>query len=181
MWEPPTEHPLRRLFSGLTEHAFQTSLGVADPPLVDYLSDMLSRFIHFDAVNRLKNSHGAPLTELTAMAVEAEKLPAEGRTRREYHKHLGDVALFWSGLFPEHCHRIQNLPCKDHMLQFTWLGKRAYRLASEYADDRLAAESRILRRLGDEFELCAYGLREVRREWEEWAMQPLPPGCGLIK
>ena len=52
MWEPPAEHPLRRLFAGLAEHAFFSRLGVADPPLIDYLSALLSRFVHVDAVFR---------------------------------------------------------------------------------------------------------------------------------
>ena len=29
-------------------------------------------------------------------------------------------------------------------------------------------EAPVLRRLSNEFELCAYGLREVRREWERF-------------
>ena len=41
---------LRRYFAGVTEFAFETRLGVADPPLVDYLSDLLTRFIRTDAV-----------------------------------------------------------------------------------------------------------------------------------
>ena len=50
MWDPPPEHPLRRMFAGLAEHAFFSHLGVADPPLIDYLSALLTRFIHNDAV-----------------------------------------------------------------------------------------------------------------------------------
>ena len=50
MWSPPPEHPLRRLFAGLTEQTFLSTLGLADPPLTDYLSELLSRFIHIDAV-----------------------------------------------------------------------------------------------------------------------------------
>ena len=50
MWEPTVEHPLRRLFAGLAEHAFLSHLGVADPPMIDYLSSLLSRFVHFDAL-----------------------------------------------------------------------------------------------------------------------------------
>ena len=37
MWNPPPEHPLRRLFAGLAEHAFFSHLGVADPALTDYV------------------------------------------------------------------------------------------------------------------------------------------------
>src|SRR5690349_3443251 len=101
MWDPPPGHPLRRMFAGLTEHAFLTTLGVADPPLIDYLSLLLSRFVHVDAVCRLRDADGRRMTELVTMLAEADKLPAEGTTRREYHRHIGDYALFWSGLYPE--------------------------------------------------------------------------------
>ena len=53
MWEPPADHPLRRMFAGLTEHAFLTRLGLADPPLIHYVSSLLSRFVHADALHRL--------------------------------------------------------------------------------------------------------------------------------
>ena len=34
-----------RFFAGLTEYVFETRLGFADPPLVDYVSGLLGRFI----------------------------------------------------------------------------------------------------------------------------------------
>jgi histidyl-tRNA synthetase len=76
MWDPPAEHPLRRLFAGLAEHAFFSHLGVADPPLIDYVSSLLSRFVHADAVFRLRGDGGRPLTELVDMLSEAGQLPA---------------------------------------------------------------------------------------------------------
>jgi hypothetical protein len=179
MWDPPPGHPLRRMFAGITEHAFLTTLGVADPPLIDYLSLLLSRFVHADAVYRLRDAEGKRLDELTGMVVEAEKLPAEGRTRREYHRHIGDFALFWSGVFPEAVNRMQTAPVKDHRVNFTALGKRSYYIASTFEGEVFQNEAPVLRRLSEQFELCAYGLREVRREWEELAQQP-PPGTGLI-
>ena len=90
----PKLHPLRKLLAGVTEHAFLTELGMVDPPLIDYVTDLLSRFIHVDVVFRLRDSAGRPLTELVQMATEAEKLPPDGRTAREYHRHIGDFALF---------------------------------------------------------------------------------------
>jgi hypothetical protein len=170
MWTTPADHPLRRLFAGITEHAFITSLGVADPPLIDYV----------DGVFRLRDGLGRPIQELTTMAVEAERLPPEGRTRREYHRHIGDFALYWSGLFPEQVSRVQRRPCKDHLVSFAVLGKRSYRIASECEADKFPDEAQVLRRLGDEFELCAVGLHEVRREWDELAKHPLPDG-RLVK
>ena len=58
MWSTPPDHPLRRLFAGLTEHAFLTSIGITDPPLIDYVSELLTRFTHFGAVYRLRGSTG---------------------------------------------------------------------------------------------------------------------------
>src|SRR5262245_5927889 len=72
------DHPLRRLFAGYTEQTFLNTLGVADPRLVDYLSEMLSRFVHLDAVYRLRNVQGRRLVEVAEMVVEAEGLPPGG-------------------------------------------------------------------------------------------------------
>lgn len=180
MWNPPPEHPLRRMFAGLTEHAFLTRFGVADPPLVDYLSSLLSRFVHADAVHRLPGWHGRPLTDIAEMVTEAESLPDGGRTRREYYRHIGDVTLFWAGLFPEALERNPDGWGRHPVLNFTAFGKRSYLIASRYEGDQFRDEAPVLRRLSEQFELCATGLREVRRDWEELA-EELPPGTGLIR
>jgi len=168
------------MFAGLTEHAFLTRLGVADPPLIDYLSSLLSRFVHTDAVHRLTGRGGRQLQELAAMLTEAEGLPDGGRTRREYFRHIGDVALFWSGLFPEAITRNTDAWGPHAVVNYTTFGKRSYYIASSYDDDRFRDEAPVLRRLSEKFELCATGLREVRREWEDMADE-LPPGAGLIQ
>lgn len=181
MWNPPAEHPLRRMFAGLAEHAFFSHLGVADPPLIDYLSTLLSRFVHTDGVYRLRHQSGRPLTELTAMVVEAEQLPCGGRTRREYYRHIGDFALFWTGVFPEALNAVRSRHCKDHLIDYTVQGKRGYLLTSRFdEDDHRDADAGLFRRLSDQFELCALGLRQVRAEWEDMA-KDAPPGTGLIR
>ncbi|MCE9531023.1 MAG: hypothetical protein K8T89_07850 [Planctomycetes bacterium] len=163
MWSPPVHHPLRRLFAGLTEHAFMSSLGVADPPLVDYVSGILARFLHNDVLYRLRDGEGNPIHEVVDMIREAEQLPAEGRTRREYHRHIGDFTLYWTGLYPEWIQRARSGWSKDHFISYCETGKRSYRIASQ-SDD--VEESAVLRRLSDEFELCALGLNHVRKEFE---------------
>ena len=174
----PVHHPLRTLFAGLTEQAFVSQMGIADPPLVDYITDLLARFLHVDQVFRLRDSGGRPISELSLMAMEAEKLPAEGRTRREYYRHIGDFALYYTGLFPEAVNRFQQFPSRDHLVNFTRLGKRSYQLASEADREHFREESAVLQRLGHDFELCTLGLREVRHEWEELAR--FPPGNGRL-
>jgi hypothetical protein len=170
MWSPKPEHPLRRLFASLTEQTFLHTLGVGDPRLVDYLSQMLARFIHMDAIYRLRNTRGKRLEEVVDMVLEAEALPPEGRTRREVHRHIGDFTLFWTGVYPEAVERLRSILSKDHFIDYQEQGKRSYYIASTFADDPYREEAPVLRRLSVEFELCAYGLHQVRREWER--LQP---------
>jgi hypothetical protein len=167
MWSPNHEHPLRRLFAGLTEQTFNAALGVADPPLTDYLSSLLSRFIHLDALYRLKNASGKRLEEVAEMMIEAEAMPPEGRTTREVHRHIGDFTLFWTGVYPEALHKLRHALSKDQFIDYCEQGKRSYYIASTFEDEPFREEAPVLRRLSSEFELCAYGLNQVRREWEK--------------
>jgi hypothetical protein len=176
MWSPKPEHPLRRLFAGLTEQTFMNLLGVADPRLTDYLSGLLSRFTHIDAVYRLRNAQGRRLEEVADMMIEAEGLPAEGRTRREVHRHIGDFTLFWTGVYPEALRRLRSALSKDHFIDYCEQGKRSYYIASTFEGD----EAAVLRRLSDEFELCAYGLNQVRREWERTGPEAGPLGFAAL-
>ena len=175
MWYYNPEHPLRRLFAGVTENTFLTTLGVGDPKIVDYISILLSRFIHTDSIHRLKDAQGKRLEEVADMVMEAESLPAEGNTCREYHRHIGDFALFWTGLFPEALKRQRPDVNKDFFVNYTEQGKRSYYIASTYEDDPYTEEAPVLRRLSVEFELCAYGLNHVRKELDRTS-----PGSDLL-
>jgi len=101
MWYYNADHPLRRYFSGLAEHAFVDSLGMADPHLIDYLSLLLARFVHMNDHIRLRTPDAdRTLEQVADMLLEAAALPA-GRTCREVHRHIGDFTLFWTGVYPE--------------------------------------------------------------------------------
>jgi hypothetical protein len=176
MWYFNPEHPLRRLFAGLTEHTFMTELGVADGPLVDYLSLLLSRFVHLDAVYALRNAQGKRLEEVADMLLEAQAMPEGGRTRREVYRHIGDFTLFWTGVYPEALKRLRSVLAKDHFIDYCEQGKRSYYIASTFEEDPYRDEALVLRRLSKEFELYAYGLNQVRREWER-----ARPGRKLVR
>lgn len=166
MWFDQADHPLRRLFAGLAEQTFLTNLGIGDPPLIDYLALLLSRFVHVDAIWRLRDVQGRQLEEVADMMLEAESFPPAGRTRREVFRHIGDFTLFWTGLYPEAVNRMRSALKKDHFIDYTEQGKRSYYIASTYEEEPYREEAPVLRRLSDEFELFAYGLNQVRREWE---------------
>jgi hypothetical protein len=156
--------PLYRFFSGLTEYVFQTRLGVADPPLLEYISALLARFVHTDAIYKIRNLGGRRLEEVAQMLLEAES--RIGDARREVHRHIGDFALFWTGVYPEALARREQQGRIDHLLDYRQQGKRAYYIASTIRSGDNRDESELLERLSHEFELCAYGLSELRREWE---------------
>ncbi len=162
---------LRRFFSGVTEYAFQSQLGVADPPLVDYLSELLARFVHADDIYSIRSVRGSRLTQVADMLTEAQA--RQGTAKRKVHRHIGDFILFWTGVYPEIADRMRREGSRDSLLDYRAQGKRAYYIASTIAVDREAsgleeaAPSEVLERLSNQFELCAYGLSEVRRQWEQ--------------
>jgi hypothetical protein len=137
---------------------------VADVELVGYVSDLLLRFVRMDTIHWMRRSDGRPVTEVFQMLVEAER--RIGLARREVHRHIGDVTLFWSGMYPESM-RSNTKGTPDVLLDYFVHGKRSYKIASTIEADVDRPPCELLLRLSDQFELCAYGLREVRRQWEE--------------
>src|SRR5262249_43688738 len=154
MWNPPSDHPLRRFFAGYTEQTFQTTLGIADPALIDYIAVLLSRFVSIDTLYRLHNARGKRLEEVADMLFEVSEMPPEGRTTREVHRHIGDFTLFWTGLYPEALERLRSSLCKDYFVNYCEQGKRSYYIARTFADEPYREEAPVLRRLSFQFEMC---------------------------
>ncbi|WP_168565313.1 hypothetical protein [Crateriforma spongiae] len=170
---PKPRSAIERFFSGLSECVFHSDLGIADVQLVDYVSDLLFRFVRMENLHRVRKSNGEPATEVFQMMGEADK--RIGVARRDVHRHIGDFTLFWSGMYPERLRKIRGRGTADGYLDYCRQGKLAYAIASEIEadDDRPSCE--LLALLSEQFELCAYGLREIRREWEQ-----AEPGDGLV-
>lgn len=162
----PGNTTLRRYFSGISEHVFQAQLGVCDPPLIDYVSELLYRFTRIDQLLRVRGLFGRPITQVTEMVAEAQN--RIGSARREVHRHIGDFALFWSGVYPESLRQLKDASKPDQFIDYCQQGKRAYAIAATIeGDEKLETPAEILQRLSLQFELCAYALREIRREWEQ--------------
>lgn len=152
-----------RFFRGLTEYAFHTRLGIVDPPLVDYVSLLLVRFLRNDTAGRPAPTPEA--ADVTRLLVEATV--HEPEEAREECRHIGDLTLFWSGLYPEALRRVDAPGRIDRLAAYRSTGKRAYHLAATLEPEDADAERRLLERLSDEYDLCVEGLTEVRRIWGE--------------
>jgi hypothetical protein len=88
-----------------------------------------------------------------------------GESRREVLQHIGDYTLFWSGLYPEALREATGKT--DQFESYCAHGKRSYRIAGSMEGQTESASNELLLRLSEQFDLCAYGLREIRREWEQ--------------
>ncbi len=161
---PGRSEAIHRFFAGVTEYTFLTRLGVADPPLVDYLSALLTHFVRTDAIFGLRTPTGERLVAVTDMLQEAQC--RQGLARRRVHRHIGDFTLFWLGIYPETAEKSRK-QTKDSLINYRDQGKRNYLLASRLPEDEASAPADVLERLSDSFELCVYGLGEVRRQWED--------------
>lgn len=157
----PNHLLLHRFFSGLTEHAFLEHLGIGDAALTDYLAEMLTRFVHVDRLYPLHDASGVRLEEVASMLIEAEGLPPEGRTRRQVYRHIGDYTLFWTGVYPEALRKLRARHTRDSFIDYCAQGKRSYAIAATYDDE---PQSPVFKRLSEDFELCAFGLNQMRRD-----------------
>lgn len=163
---------VRRFFTGLTEYAFHARLGVADPPLVDYIAELLVRFVRCDDLYTVRSVRGQRLVQVSDMLAEAAH--REGPARQQVHRHIGDFTLFWTGVYPEVIDGIRR-GGKDALIDYQQQGKRAYWIASTIPVEKETPKPDVLKRLSENFELCVYGLGEVRRQWEQTDNDPDTP------
>lgn len=172
----PESHPLHRLFRGLTEYAFMNELGIGDPSLVQYMAELLASFVPSQALWRLRDAEGRALAEVAAMVAEAEST-GDAERKRECHRHVGDFTLFWTGVYPEALGHLRRSHSADALINYQEQGKRSYYVASRLSSGSFM--SSVFRRLSEEFELCAFGLSCVRREWERLESEGPPAGAPI--
>ena len=161
IYEEPAKY-LRRLFRGMVEQVFQGELGVADSELTDYVSEMLMRLERTEALFRARCVRGKRLDYVSDMLIEANA--REGVARREAYHHLGDTVLFLLGYCSVSGEVSQALGRKEETINYREIGPKVYLAAGRlYENDPLGA---LLGKMSERFELCAYGLGQVRRELE---------------
>jgi hypothetical protein len=165
----PPDHPLRRLFTGLTERVFFTGLSWPDSEVTGYLGDLLTDFAHVDNVYTIRTAAGRRVHEVAEMLLEGDLLHRAGTVEREreVHKHIGDYTLFMTGLFPEFLARQARAGVgvsRDAFLDHVRTGKRSYRVVAEFTLGRHGSAALLFRKLAEHFELCVYGLGHIRAE-----------------
>jgi hypothetical protein len=147
---------LQATFRDLVGQAFVRGLGeTGDADVQDYLTELMVAFLHTDRVYSIRDQAGRRLKTIGDMLVEGDVLlNADSFEReRQVHKHVGDLVLFASGLYPG----LLTPSANEYHPQ----GAESYRVASTFDHPPYTREARVLGKLSQGFDAYAYALRIV--------------------
>lgn len=155
---------LSRFFGAVTRQTYG-GLGVRDETLVAYVADLLTRFARSEALYRLRDPSGRRLETIAEMLIELARPAVSGREverahpqrEREIRRHIGDYALFMSGLFPEYVARHGGLAYYHEQ------GRRAYGAVFEHDRARYRAGASLFADLASGFPGHARALTYMRQ------------------
>lgn len=167
---------LSRFFRDVTRQTYG-ELGIHEESLVGYVSDLLTRFARSEGLYRLRDSAGRPLDTIVEMLIELTRpMWQEGgaprvhpEREREIRRHIGDYALFMSGLFPEHVAR------RGGLAYYHEQGRRAYGAVFEHDRARFRPGAALFAALAAEFPRHAGALTYMRQV--HFRRPQAPPGA----
>lgn len=167
----PDDHPLQKLFIEMVGRAYAREIGIRDPEVVGYVAHLLAEFCDAEQLFKIRNSAGKQLTDVGEMLLESDPVfgPAASFDReRQVRKHIGDYALFFTGMFPE---SINSLRLRRNRLEnfIDWMkaGKESYYIVSKFDCFEYTKVAPLFEHLSDHFEQCVYGLNCVKNELQE--------------
>lgn len=152
---------LRRFFDRAIRASF-ADLALRDDPAAPYLADLLTRFARTENLF----PRGVALPRLTTVVDMMLEVPAAWRDdastwapEREVtvRRHIGDYALFMTGVFRERVERIASTGW------YVREGKRAYHFVFEHDRASARESAPMFRRLAERFESYASALDYARR------------------
>jgi hypothetical protein len=163
-------NPLHQFFTAIVEHYYE-EVGVRNQEVQGYVATLLTEFCQVGNLYKIKNADGRPLCDVGEMLLESDPVygcaPSFDR-ERQVRKHIGDYALFFSGMFPESLNgqRLRRSRMES-LVDFVKAGKESYYIVSKFEHFEYARVAPLFRRMAHEFEQLVYGLNQVRNELEE--------------
>ena len=166
----PENSPLRQFFTALVEKHYSESVGLRDAEIASYVANLLADFCEADELLKIRDNEGRPLTDVGEMLLVSDPVygPAPSFDReRQVRKHIGDLALFWAGMFPESInHGRLRRRRLENLIDFVRAGKESYFIVSKFEYFEYAKVAKLFGRLSHEFERCVHGLNIVKNELE---------------
>jgi hypothetical protein len=146
--------PAKLAFYVMVRHTLLES-GLADPRVADYLAALLIEFASHGRAYRITRHDDKTYAYLVDLVTDLE---AESSMRRQFllHAHIGNYALWLSGLFPDHVVARVRRKAAPGLDYYESLGASGYLTASEF---ELAGRYE----LRDIFQQVASGFGGVRR------------------
>src|SRR3954470_20467097 len=147
-------HPLREFFTALVERHYD-NVGLHDAEISHYVANLLTDFCEAEELYKLRNGDGRPLHDVGEMLLESDPIygPAPSFDReRQVRKHIGDYALFFTGMFPQSLnkHRLRRTRMES-LIDFVRAGKESYYIVSKFEHFEYAKVAPLFRRMSQEF------------------------------
>ncbi len=162
----PERHPLRQLFHEVVSGCYHRHSGISDPELTSYVGDLLTEFTATENLYRIRDSDGKPLKDLREMVAASDPVfgaAASFDEERQVRRHIGDYALFATGMYPESM-QLWRHSGESSFVEMVKTGKESYYIVSQFDLFEYKQEAPLFARLSDEFERCMHGLKYVREE-----------------
>ena len=148
-------HPVRQIFQQLTERGM-SQLNVRDRDTIDYITNLLTEFVHVENMYRLKDESGQRLEYICDILEHASR-EMSPTLRREYYRHLGDLTLFSLGLFPESLTYGRRTVSPTYYAE---QGRRSYNIVADMPGG--SGTPVVFRKLSNQFEHCVLALNWVK-------------------
>jgi hypothetical protein len=158
-------HPLRQLFHEVVAGCYSRYSGISDPELTTYVGDLLTEFTASENLY-LRDAEGRPLTALQAMIDASDPVfggAASFDEEREVRRHIGDYALFATGMYPETAQLYRHTG-EAGVAELIRTGKESYSIVAAFDLFEYRDEAPLFARLAEEFDRCRFGLTKVREE-----------------
>jgi hypothetical protein len=160
-------HPLEPFFQQMVRNSYDGKLGIHDTAITQYVARLLCEFSESEKLYKVRDEEGRPLRSLDAMVTAADPVHGTASSfdaERAVRKHIGDYALFLSGMYPESMDRYRRRHGHQSYDELVKVGKESYYIVSHFDLEEYAEEAAMFRRLSGWFDRCIYGLRLVREE-----------------
>jgi hypothetical protein len=162
-------HPLRQLFHEVVAGCYHRYNGIDDPELTSYVGDLLTEFTANESLYSIRDAQGKPVKDVREMVAASDPvfgLAASFDEERKVRRHIGDYALFATGMYPESTHLWRHTG-DSGFLEMVKTGKESYYIVSQFDLFEYRDEAALFARLSSEFERCMEGLTHVREELDK--------------
>lgn len=145
---------LYQFFHRHIQHGFRRT-GLAEPGMVDYVSDILTRFAHTAALYPLTDQNDRPLDSVVQFLTEQQAAQNQNPAREALLvRHLAEYTLFMSGFFRE------RLRARGQLAYYVDHGRSAFGQSADF--ERNAGCARVLWQLHRDFPRVAAALSDIR-------------------